>query len=95
MIFTSSLQVNAYFELLADIASMYTKVHLDHILPGIDLCDKMSRGGSDGTLSQRAAEIDTYTDTARTAILDLVEKVRGWSFCFTLPFLPHTALNQG
>jgi len=75
MIFTSSLQISAYFELLADIATMYTQVHLEHITKGLDLCGKMSKGGSDATLGSRAREIDEYTESARQAILQLVEKV--------------------
>ena len=76
MIFTSSLQVSAYFELLADIATMYSEVHLKHIVQGLDLCDQMSKGGSDETLGARAKEIDAYTEGARKAVMDLVEKVK-------------------
>ncbi|KAK3291493.1 uncharacterized protein B0H64DRAFT_469224 [Chaetomium fimeti] len=72
-IYASTLQLKAYFSLLQDIATMYSLVHRDHIIGGVELCYELSKGTSrnDGMpeLQERLAK---YTENAAAKVAALV-----------------------
>ena len=74
-IYNSTLQLKAYFDLLHDIAGMYTRIHVEHIVQGVDLVDMLSRQRSAGEVAQRQQELEKFADDAASAIKDLCAKV--------------------
>jgi len=81
-IYSSTLQIKAYFDLLHSICSMYTKMHAQHVQPGLTLVlqvSKVAQGGED--IRPRREALAKFTDDAQAAIAKLVEDVR-------IPFLP-------
>ena len=72
-IYTSTLQLKAYFSLLQDIAQMYSIVHRDHIRGGVDLCYKLSKGtAANDPMPALQAELAAYTDNAAAKVAELV-----------------------
>lgn len=68
----------AYFSLFSTIAKMYTKISIEHIMPGVKLCDKLSMsvdGGSPSVIAERVWELHRFSDNAQTAVRELVLKV--------------------
>jgi 3-methyladenine DNA glycosylase Mpg len=67
----------AYFSLFSTIAKMYTKVSIDHIMPGVKLCDKlsMSADGDPNAILVRSRELEQFTDNAQKAVRELVFQV--------------------
>ncbi len=75
MIYTSTLQLKAYFSLLQDIAQMYSTVHREHILGGVDLCYKLSKGtASNDPMLELQEELAAYTDGAAKKVAKLVSE---------------------
>ncbi|KAH6613654.1 hypothetical protein B0J18DRAFT_469994 [Chaetomium sp. MPI-SDFR-AT-0129] len=72
-IYTSTLQLKAYFSLLQDIADMYCDVHRDHIVGGVELCYEMSKNTArnDG-MPDLQAKLATYTDNASKKVAAIV-----------------------
>ena len=75
-LYTTTLMCQAYFSLFSTIAEMYLKINVEHIAPGIKLCDKMSKTTDDpSALSQRMIELDNFTDEAQKAVKREVQLV--------------------
>ncbi|KAH6623346.1 hypothetical protein F5144DRAFT_497538 [Chaetomium tenue] len=72
-IYAATLQLKAYFSLLQDIATMYTLVHRDHIVGGVELCYELSKGVSrnDGMPDQQE-KLAKYTENASAKVAALV-----------------------
>ncbi|KAK4035464.1 hypothetical protein C8A01DRAFT_38092 [Parachaetomium inaequale] len=72
-IYTSTLQLKAYFSLLQDIATMYSIVHRDHIIGGVELCYELSKGTSrnDG-MPELQEKLAKYTDNASKKVAAIV-----------------------
>ena len=75
-LFTTTLTVQAYFSLFQTIANMYTKISINHIRPGITLCDDLSRSTSNpDAMNQRMKALNQFTDNAQAAVREEVAKV--------------------
>lgn len=75
VIYTSTLQLKAYFSLLEDIASMYTRVHREYIIEGIELCATLSKGASSNKpLPEVQERLSKYTEESAKAVSKLVEE---------------------
>lgn len=75
-IYSSTLQIKAYFDLLHSICSMYTKMHAEHVQPGLALVSEVSKvcqAGAD--IRPRREALDKFTDGAQAAIAKLVGDV--------------------
>lgn len=72
-IYTSTLQLKAYFSLLQDISQMYSIVHRDHIVGGVELCYELSKGTSrnDG-MPDLQAKLAAYTENASKKVAAMV-----------------------
>ncbi|EAQ83537.1 hypothetical protein CHGG_09941 [Chaetomium globosum CBS 148.51] len=72
-IYASTLQLKAYFSLLEDIATMYTIVHREHIVGGVELCYELSKGvtRNDG-MPEQQEKLTKYTENASALVAALV-----------------------
>ncbi|KAL2126681.1 hypothetical protein VTI74DRAFT_422 [Chaetomium olivicolor] len=74
-IYTSTLQLKAYFSLLQDISQMYSLVHRDHIVGGVELCFKLSKGTtSNNPMPELQEELARYTDNAAKKVAAMVKE---------------------
>lgn len=72
-LYTTTVMLQAYFSLFSTICSMYTKISIQHIRPGINLCDQLSESTNDpNAMQQRMRELDQFTDSAQEAVRELV-----------------------
>jgi hypothetical protein len=75
-IYTATLQIKAYFSLLADISSMYTDIDRRFLTQGVDLCSKLSKAASSKeTTAAVQQELSDYTDGAAKAVAEIVRTV--------------------
>ena len=74
-IYMSTLQLKAYFSLLADISEMYLLVDRKYILPGKELCLKLSKGSEKNSMPELQEELSKYTSESAQAVAKLVEEV--------------------
>jgi hypothetical protein len=73
-IYTATLQLKAYFSLLADISSMYSQVNRGYIVPGMELCMKLSKGAaSSESMPALADQLGTFTQDSAKAVAELVD----------------------
>lgn len=80
-LYTTTLMCQAYFSLFSTIANMYIKINVDHIAPGVALCDKMSKTTDNpNALSERMIELDNFTEEAQAAVRREVKLVGGHRF---------------
>jgi hypothetical protein len=76
-LYTTTLMMQAYFSLFNTIANMYKKISVDHIMPGVYLCDDLSKSTTDpNATNTKLAQLTEFTDNAQKAIKDEVAKVR-------------------
>jgi hypothetical protein len=76
-LYTTTLMVQAYFSLFNSIANMYKKMSVGHIMPGVKLCDELSRSSNDSNaMTRKMRELDEFTDAAQKAVREEVAKVR-------------------
>lgn len=56
----------AYFSLFSTIAKMYTKISIDHIMPGVALCDELSKSadGDPDAIAVRTQALNEFSDNA-------------------------------
>ncbi|CAI7565821.1 unnamed protein product [Penicillium glandicola] len=74
-LYTTTLMLQAYFSLFNSISSMYIKISKDHVMPGLNLCDKLSMSTSDpNAMDERMRMLDEFTDNAQAAVRQLVKK---------------------
>ncbi|KAI9655261.1 MAG: hypothetical protein M1829_000674 [Trizodia sp. TS-e1964] len=74
IIYSSTLQIKAYFELLQTIARMYCKMHVEHIALGIDKVWDLSRVLKDpNEVRAKRDALNSWADGASRAILKTVE----------------------
>lgn len=72
-IYVSTLQLKAYFSLLQDIATMYSVVHREHIVGGVELCYELSKGASrNDSMPDLQDKLAKYTDNAAAKVAALV-----------------------
>jgi hypothetical protein len=75
-LYTISLMCQAYFSLFSTIAKMYTQISIAHIMPGVHLCDELSKSTDDpNAVAKRSRELEQFSDAAQAAVQDLVAKV--------------------
>ncbi|KAF2853718.1 hypothetical protein T440DRAFT_287057 [Plenodomus tracheiphilus IPT5] len=75
VIYTSTLQLKAYFSLLQDIASMYSQIHRQYIIEGIELCATLSKGAaSNNPLPEVQDRLSKYTEESARAVSKLVDE---------------------
>jgi prophage DNA circulation protein len=75
LIYTSTLQLKAYFSLLQDIASMYNRVHRQYIIQGIELCATLSKSSANNDPRSEVQErLSKYTEESALAVSKLVEE---------------------
>ncbi|KAF3940749.1 hypothetical protein ABW19_dt0206211 [Dactylella cylindrospora] len=72
-LYTTSLMVQAYFSLFNSIATMYNKISINHIMPGVRLCDELSKSTDDpSAVAKRTRQLEEYSDNAQNAVKELV-----------------------
>jgi hypothetical protein len=80
-VYNSTLTIRAYFGLFGDIASMWVKVSVDSIMPGLKLCDELSVG-EDGTpndldtMKAKAAALESWSQDAQDRVKSIAKEVR-------------------
>lgn len=75
-LYTTTLMCQAYFSLFSTIATMYKKISIDHIMPGVKLCDEISKSQDDASATQtKMRDLNEFTDKAQEAIKNEVAKV--------------------
>jgi hypothetical protein len=71
-IYTSTLQVKGYFSVLQDISGMYTRVHQQYIIEGVDLCYSLSKGtASNDPMFELQEQLASYSDRSAREIAAL------------------------
>ena len=79
IIYSSTLQIKAYFELLQTIARMYSKMHVEHISVGIDLVWELSKPLKDeGEVRQKRDRLEKWAEEASKAIRVIGYMTRFW-----------------
>jgi len=75
IIYSSTLQIKAYFELLQTIARMYCRMHVDHVSKGMELVWDLSKvtKNPDELRTKRTA-LNDWADGATHAIMKTVEE---------------------
>ena len=82
-IYTSTLQLKAYFSLLEDISTMYSQVDRQYIKGGMDLCLELSKGtSSNKSMEQWSQELATFSQDSAKAVAALVDAV--WISSFSI-----------
>jgi hypothetical protein len=75
-LYTTTLTVQAYFSLFQAITKMYVNISINHIMPGIKMCDELSKSSGDPkAISDRMRTLDRFTNDAEAAVKDEVSKV--------------------
>ncbi|KAG8627095.1 hypothetical protein KVT40_004578 [Elsinoe batatas] len=73
IIYSSTLQIKAYFELLQTIARMYSKMHVDHVSKGIELVWDLSQVLKDESqVRNKRDKLNTWAEEASKAIMKTV-----------------------
>jgi hypothetical protein len=73
-IYTSTLQVKAYFSLLQDIAAMYTRIHRGYIVGGVELCAELSKyAASHEPMDEVQARLTKFTENSSKEVADIVK----------------------
>ncbi|KAE8396006.1 hypothetical protein BDV23DRAFT_65742 [Aspergillus alliaceus] len=69
-IFSSVVYIRAYFSVFADIAKMWNQLSVKSIMPGLDLCNDMSRlsDSSGNELMQKQSQLDAWSDDAQANV---------------------------
>ena len=76
IIYSSTLQIKAYFDLLHTICRMYTRMHVDHVEPGLNLVFELSKGARDPSqMHEKRVALDSFTEKAQKDIMKTVEAV--------------------
>lgn len=74
-IYTSTLQVKAYFSLLEDISGMYSIVDREYIAYGVDLCTRLAKGAAGNeNMAGLEAELQKYTDNSSKKVAQMVDQ---------------------
>lgn len=73
IIYSSTLQIKAYFELLQTIARMYSKMHVEHVAVGIDLVWDLSQPNDESKVRAKRDALNNWADKASKAILKTVD----------------------
>ena len=70
IIYSSTLQIKAYFELLQTIARMYCRIHVDHVSKGIELVWNLSKVlKDDSQVREKRDALNKWADDASKAIM--------------------------
>ncbi|KAJ5614566.1 hypothetical protein N7528_008220 [Penicillium herquei] len=73
-IYTSTLQVKAYFSLLQDISGMYSQVDREYIKYGIELCTRLGmKAASNDEMSGMQEELKKYSEASAKKVAELVD----------------------
>jgi hypothetical protein len=73
IIYSSTLQIKAYFELLQTIARMYSRMHVEHVSQGIDLVWDLSKPLKDESqVREKRDKLNNWAEEASKAILKSV-----------------------
>jgi len=73
-IYTSTLQIKAYFSLLQDISAMYTTVHRGYIMNGVDLCAELSKFAATHDPSEEVQKrLTDFTQKSAKEVNELVK----------------------
>ncbi|KAH8702709.1 hypothetical protein GQ44DRAFT_589153, partial [Phaeosphaeriaceae sp. PMI808] len=73
IIYSSTLQIKAYFELLQTIARMYSKMHVDHVIKGIDIVWELSQVLKDQSqVKAKRDKLNKWAEEASKAIMKTV-----------------------
>ncbi|GAB7346923.1 hypothetical protein MBLNU459_g1990t2 [Dothideomycetes sp. NU459] len=78
-LYSSTLQLKAYFDLMHDIAKMYIEVHTSQIAFGMNMVDEMSKlfnSGETGNMPQKRQDLDDYAAKSAKFIKELVSKTQ-------------------
>ncbi|KAL4887552.1 hypothetical protein BJY04DRAFT_212586 [Aspergillus karnatakaensis] len=74
-IYTSTLQVKAYFSLLEDISGMYSMVDRQYITYGVDLCARLSKGAAGNeNMVDLQEELKKYSEASAKKVADMVDQ---------------------
>ena len=75
-IYSSTLQIKAYFDLLHSICLMYTNIHVQHVETGLALVNELSKvSRSPEEMRPKREALDKFTDNAQKAIMKIVGDV--------------------
>ncbi|KAJ5765758.1 hypothetical protein N7520_005317 [Penicillium odoratum] len=75
IIYTSTLQVKAYFSLLEDISGMYSQVDRHYIADGVNLCYKLSESAaSNEPMEEFQAELKKYSEDSSKKVAQIVDE---------------------
>jgi hypothetical protein len=84
-LYTISLMCQAYFSLFSTVAKMYTQISIAYIMPGVHLCDELSKSTDDpNAVADRSRKLEQFSEAAQTAVRELVAKVSWLIFLVTL-----------
>ncbi|KAF1945147.1 hypothetical protein EJ02DRAFT_431759 [Clathrospora elynae] len=73
IIYSSTLQIKAYFELLQTIARMYCKMHVEHVSQGIELVWELSKVlKNESEVRAKRDALNSWADAASKAILKTI-----------------------
>jgi hypothetical protein len=73
IIYSSTLQIKAYFELLQTIALMYSKMHVQHVAKGINLVWELSKVlEDDSQVREKRDALNKWADDASETILKTI-----------------------
>ena len=74
---TTTLMCQAYFSLFSTIAKMYNKISIEHIMPGVALCDDLSKCADDdrNAVATGTKALNVFSDNAQAAVRTLISKV--------------------
>lgn len=73
IIYSSTLQIKAYFELLQTIARMYSKMHVEHVSKGIDLVWDLSQVlKEESQVRAKRDALNNWADAASKAIMKTI-----------------------
>ncbi|KAF3918346.1 hypothetical protein ABW21_db0207762 [Orbilia brochopaga] len=65
--------LKAYFSLLQDISAMYSVVHRDYIIQGVDMCGKLSKGAaSNDPMEKLQQDLADYSEKSAKAVATMV-----------------------
>jgi len=68
-LYTTTLMVQAYFSLFSTIANMYKTMSIKHVMPGVALCDELSKSITDPAITNtKMQQLNDFTDAAQEAV---------------------------
>jgi hypothetical protein len=75
-LYTTMLMCQAYFSLFSTIAKMYKQVSRDHVMPGLTLCDELSKITSQPhAFGVKRRQLETFANDSQTYVRELIREV--------------------